>query len=308
MTLERYAAPDLTLETVAAIIDKHGLSAGPTSFVRLPEIGINNVIYGLGDDLILRVARNDAGIFESARKEAIAAPAARNAGVATPFLIAFDDTRDLLPTPFSIYERVVGETLGLLDIEPKKSPGTWTAIGRDLARLHSGVRMDGPAGQIAAEKSAWASPEELATQGYFSASESRWLTGWLERLEMESQPGASCFLHLDVQTTNIMVRSGSLEYLALLDWGSCAWGDPANDLASTPLRAIPFVLEGYREVAPELVDATLPARILRRSLQVALHLVRRQPAPHDHGQSVRWVNSLESFNSCQNPMEHRGRN
>ena len=42
-------------------------------------------------------------------------PRERQAFGKTPELIAFDDTLDLLPVPFTIYERVHGATLGLLD-------------------------------------------------------------------------------------------------------------------------------------------------------------------------------------------------
>ena len=80
-----------------------------------------------------------------ARKEAVAVPAAREAGVRTPRMLVFDESLDLLPVPYSIYERVRGETLGLLDRDPAASPGVWRELGHDLALLHSGVTEDGSA-------------------------------------------------------------------------------------------------------------------------------------------------------------------
>jgi hypothetical protein len=68
-------------------------------------------------------------------------------------------------------------------------------------------------------------------------------------------------------------------YLALIDWGACGWGDAAHDFAGIPLRAIPFMLEGYREVAPLPEDDTAEARILWRHLQISLYLLGRPPQP-----------------------------
>lgn len=76
-----------------------------------------------------------------------------------------------------------------------------------------------------------------------------------------------------------MARPDSLTYLALLDWGAATWGDPAWDFAGVPLRAVPFMLEGHREIAPLDDDETAEARVLWRRLQIALWLLRRPPRP-----------------------------
>src|SRR5262249_20899393 len=73
---------------------------------------------------------------------------ARGAGVRTPRIVAYDDDADLLPVPYTVYERVHGETLGLLELEPGDSPGAWRELGRDLGLLHSRVAEDGPAGGL----------------------------------------------------------------------------------------------------------------------------------------------------------------
>jgi hypothetical protein len=76
-----------------------------------------------------------------------------------------------------------------------------------------------------------------------------------------------------------MVGAGTLEYLAVLDWGGSGWGDPAWDFAGVPLRVVPSMLEGYREVVQSGGDETVEARILWRHLQLALYLLRRDPQP-----------------------------
>jgi hypothetical protein len=110
--------------------------------------------------------------------------------------------------------------------------------------------------------------------------EARWLLGWLDRLApFALASGTRCFLHGDIQTTNMLVRAGSLEYLAVIDWGSAGWGDPAWDFAGVPLRAAPLLLQGYREVVDPDVQTSIEARILWRHLQLALLLLRRDPQP-----------------------------
>jgi len=274
--------PEILVETVRMIAERHGL--GVRAFSRLPSIGVFNAIYLLGDDLILRVPRNDPHFIAALEKEATAVPAARAAGVHTPPLVAFDDSRTLLPVPYTVYERVHGDTLELLGLDPVTTPAVYRALGRDLARLHSGVKPDGPAGHLGPpnlpQDDPDSLPEQLAVAGYFSAGEAQWLDRWLSRLvPLLQEPQAQRFLHGDTQATNILVHPKSLDYLALIDWGGCGWSDPALDFSGMPLRAVPDVLAGYREVAALPDDDTAEARILRYHVHFALVTMRNAPQP-----------------------------
>ena len=138
--------PEVSAHTVRMIAEQHGL--GVHAFSRLPSIGVFTAIYVLDDDLVLRVPRNHPTFVAALAKEAIAVPAARAAGVHTPPLVAFDDSLTLLPVPYAVYERVHGEPLEQLETGPRDAPAAYRALGRDLARLHGGVRPQGPAGQL----------------------------------------------------------------------------------------------------------------------------------------------------------------
>jgi aminoglycoside phosphotransferase (APT) family kinase protein len=272
--------PEVSRGVLREISRRHGLEGRATS--PLPEVGIFNRIYSLGEDLFLRVPRDHPAFVAAARKEAVAVPAAREAGVRTPAMVAFDDTGDLLPVPYSIFDRVRGETLGLLDLGPADVPETWKELGRDLARLHAGVPEDGPAAGLELEAvpdpRLW--PDALAAEGYFSNAEARWLSAWLECLAPAAlAPVSGRFLHGDSQATNVMVQRRTLEYEAVLDWGGSGWGDPAWDFAGVPLRVVPSMLDGYRGVAPLAANETAEARILWRDLQLSLYLMRRDPQP-----------------------------
>ena len=272
--------PRMPVETLEAVVERHGLDAG--EILPSKDAGIFNAIYLVGNEYVLRVPRDAPPFVAAIRKESVAVPAARAAGVRTPALVAFDDTLELLPVPYAIYERVHGETLGALDLGPEDTPRVWQRVGGDLARLHEGVGEHGPVAGLECEPlpDPRPMPDELASAGYFTSEEARWLSGWLELLApLALAPLPKRFRHGDLQTTNVMVRPDPPTYLALIDWGSCGWGDAAHDFAGIPLRAVPFVLEGYREVAPLSQDETAEARILWRHLQIALYLLGRPPQP-----------------------------
>jgi len=273
----------ITSETIQAIAYRHGLRS--TSYERLPETGIVNAIYALGDEHILRVPRNHLAHVAQAYREAIAIPAARRAGVRTPRLVAFDDALDLLPVPYLIVERVDGDTLGLVESDPLGTPEVWREVGRELARLHLGVGEDGPADESGSAYPFEASDlpelvERRATDGWYSSTETRWLLAWVDRLAPRATlPVPRRFVHADVQATNVMIDTSTREYEALIDWGCAHWSDPALDFIGMPLRAVPLVLAGYRDVGPLDGDDAAEARILWHHLKVALFLMPRGAAP-----------------------------
>jgi aminoglycoside phosphotransferase (APT) family kinase protein len=270
----------VTAEHLHAISGRHGL--GASQFELLPSVGITNAIYRLGDRFVLRVPRKHPGFIATAFREIAAVPVARRLGVKTPELVALDDTRDILDVPYTIYERVEGETLGLLGREPSDTPDAYRALGRDLAKLHAGVTEADVERRQECDLNPghWPSPERLAMEGYFTVVEARWFAAWFDRLaSLAAVPIRPRFLHGDVQATNVLVRPGSLEYTAILDWGNAGWGDPALDWVGLPTRAVPLVLEGYRDVLPTDDDLTIEARILFYHLWFALETLARPPQP-----------------------------
>jgi hypothetical protein len=68
-----------------------------------------------------------------------------------------------------------------------------------------------------------------------------------------------------------------MRYVALMDWGSAAWGAQVDDLAVVPLGAVPFMLAGYCESAQIEEDPHLEARIIWRHLQLGLVTLPRGP-------------------------------
>ena len=270
--------PVVSDEMLYAIAAQHGIAAG--SVAPMAQVGIFNAIYALGERYVLRVPRLHQRFEGTALNEAIAVPLARAAGVRTPALLVSDATRSILPVAYGIYERVEGRVLERIVADPALAAATWRELGRDMARLHAGVERS-----AATELLTWDDktdprplPAEIARAGYFGAAEADWLTRWLDRLAPYAEaPGEARFLHGDSQASNLMVGAESLDYVAVLDWGGCEWGDVARDFAGVPLRAVPAMLEGYGESGR--IDEGLRPRIVWRHLQIALHQLRGRPVP-----------------------------
>lgn len=267
-------------EALAAIRVRNGL---PDALARqLPSFGITNTIYLLGEEVVLRVPRDRPRFIQTAYHEAIAAPIAYAIGLRTPRLLAFDDARDLLPVPYTLYERAPGLALGAACDDPALAAEAWRALGRELARLHMTTERRGRAAELELDDPPdpreWA--ERLAREGYITATEARWLDGWLERLAPAALADVTPrLLHADTQATNIMVQPETLSFVALIDWGDARWGDPARDFIGMPPRAAPWAVQSYREACPSCALDGLEARVMWHNLALALRQLPRGPAP-----------------------------
>jgi len=181
-------------------------------------------------------------------------------------------------------------------------PDTWRAVGVQLARLHTTVTD-------CADPNGWLDQPEhpdydalralAATAAPRLGVEGSAIVEWVARIEaaFTTRTTARCFLHYDVHDMNLMCGSdGSL--LAIIDWGDAGWGDPALELSEVPIRAIPYVLDGYRQAAGSLLGEAPEARILADQLWCGLEDLR------DRGRFSRDISELRQFVS---EHQHRWR-
>lgn len=282
----------VSAEVVQSIIRRHRLRAH--SFSLRPWVGGGSCVYQLGDDFVLKVPHGDAARIGSVHMEAIAAPAAHAAGVRTPRLIAYADSPELLPVPYLVYERVHGEPLAGVKRPPGLARQVWHEVGRDLALTHTRIHASESLHLLPTyEQSSDIDPrpwvEDVQDAGGLTATEARWLGEVLDRLTSTVlAPLSKCFCHGDVNAANVMVGHHEPRvYVALLDWGGAGWADPAADFSGMSLYAVPFVLAGYREIAPLVDDDTAEARILWFYLQLALFgLTRKWMAESECAQRI----------------------
>lgn len=221
----------------------------------------------------MRVATDHPEAICDARTESVAAPIARQASILTPQLIAFDDSRVLVDRPFSLWERVHGKTLGLLDHVGSLREGVWREVGHQIACLHERVRscpdsngyLDTPRREVRLDPVL----QQFADYGHASSHDVREIEKLISDLSPFISPGdvSNCFLHDDLHERNIMCgRRGGL--LALIDWGDAGWGDPTLDFAAIPFEVVSFALQGYDR--PERLGADPEARFVWDHLNIAL--------------------------------------
>jgi aminoglycoside phosphotransferase (APT) family kinase protein len=282
-----------TIDPVDAILAAHGTNDPWTS---LKATGLANRIYATAD-VVLRVATDHPDAVPDARTEAVAAPVAREAGVRTPRLLVFDDSRMLVDRPFSIWERVHGETLGSATLDVRRREGVWRQVGQEIARLHDRVRacpdphgyLDTPAYALNLEPTL----ARLVDTGRASRTLAREVSQLLGELapQVIGAGHGRCFVHNDLHEMNVMCTSaGGL--LALIDWGDAGWGDPALDFAAAPLGMIPAALEGYGAANRITLGPCPEARIVWAKLHAAMDDAIDEPGrPIPVPLFRRWLNS-----------------
>jgi aminoglycoside phosphotransferase (APT) family kinase protein len=287
------------LAKVAALLGER-----PDAVSRLEDVGICNAIYRIGTRYLLRVPHNEPRRFEELGREARTVAAAHIAGVQAPVLVLYDDSRRTLGVPFAVYEWRDGATL---EPEPGRIVGreaTWSAIGAQLARLHTTLQ---PAELSWLPTDEPPLPEEqLArrlSEGWLSRFEGDWLATWLSDLSDAAGPDAAptTVTHGDMQAANILVDAqGAL--LALIDWGDARLADPAIDFAGIPLRYVAAMLDGHRTHGADA--GAVEPRIIRRHLLLGLLQLGRGPLP-DRSWAERplsfLIEALHFFNSPPSP-------
>ncbi len=273
------SAGDLPSALIDALFAQHGIR---DPWTPLLATGVANRIYATRD-VVLRVATDASDAVDDARTESVAAPVARAAGIRTPRLIAFDDSRALVDRPYSLWERVHGETLGLLDLDPAQLARAWGNVGRELARLHDRVTLcPDPHGWLDTPGRSLDLAEQLDRLRAEGGIDRRFADN--ARLLVDDLTphvaGASSvrFLHDDLHAWNVMCTRGG-ELLALIDWGDAGWGDPTIDLGYVPFEYLPAAMAGYESESVAGLGEFPQARIVWDHLHASLRRLAEGDAP-----------------------------
>jgi len=236
---------DEFLDRVTAIGRRHGVRPEHVTEV---AGGVANRGFVLGDALFLRVAR--PGFEDDLRKESGVEPVARSAGVLTPAIVEYDDSRGLIDAPYVVMERVHG-------IEPADAP---VGLAEQLARLHRVERTDLPGVPQDDPDDPWRTVDGLAERGYLDFGTAKWLSGWFTRLaDRFDRNEPKVLIHGDVAAHNLLAGPDG-ELRALIDWGDAAWAPRGMDFAKLPLEDVAAIL-------PEYIRQTRTSDTGRRSPQ-----------------------------------------
>jgi aminoglycoside phosphotransferase (APT) family kinase protein len=266
-----------------AISNRWGLDV--TALTEPPLPGVANRVWFLDDRLVLRVANPDPVSTAALHKEAAIIPLARQAGVRTPRLVAFDPSDELLGAPYLLLERVTGDNLGTLGLDPQATLEAYRELGHDLAVWHARpTEPPDPLHFLDRDPTPDLRPvvDRLVVSGHLSVEVARWFARWLDRLVPDGLATVEPrVVHGDASPTNVLIRPGTREFAAVIDWGDAAWSDPAADLAKVPLRAVPAALDGYRQANTADAEVVTEARVLWFHLGWALAALGRLPRPYE---------------------------
>ncbi|WP_328991905.1 aminoglycoside phosphotransferase family protein [Kribbella sp. NBC_01245] len=268
---------------MTAIAQKYGVMR--EQVVSVPG-GVANHVFMLGDELVLRIPRS-ADFVADLRKEVGVIPVARKAGVRTPGIVEFNESLDLIESPYLLLERQPGTDLATRNTTavhtgaghttaghsaaghiaaghiatPRTADGLWGELGRELDALHrmtpdsvgalAGVPIDRPGDPRPGVG-------DLVRRGYLDAGTARWLVGWFDRLEAGFPADERVVLvHGDIAPQNLMVDPQTGDLTGLIDWGDAAWAEPGMEFAKLRLRDVAAVLSGgrYGEVDPTAIAA-----------------------------------------------------
>ena len=223
--------------------------------------GWDNVVWAVGDDLVLRVVKDPDPAVKRAtvdRDVALLAFAARHSTLAPPHVVAADPGAGALLTT-----RVPGTAAaesGCLDR---------AALADDLAEFLSVLHGVDPRSATEVVRpdpdpaEAWLTQvgEEYAEVADGVAAD---LRAAVEAFLATAPPPPArdlVFCHNDVRDDHVMVDPGSGRVTGIIDWGDAVLGDPALDLAGVLTDFGPAVLDrvlaGYRHPRePGLAERT----------------------------------------------------
>lgn len=232
----------IPIEIIHRIQAQHGIGE---HFIDRETSGLANYLY-MSEHYVLRIPTDHEEAQNDAYTEAVAAPRAYEQGIATPYLVVFNDERNILPKSYSIWERIDGVSLD--NYSGSSSVNCWISVGKELAAVHSRIttcedpqeRLDTPDRDYTKEGlekalKALPRPSKLLER----IVETHYTT---DTFTYEKR-----FVHGDIHEGNILIREPDT-FLSLIDWGDAGWADPAIDFYLISPHWITYALWGYSQV------------------------------------------------------------
>lgn len=261
---------EFPVQDIQAFLAHHGLPTGPLTPISTQAVV--NEVYFVGDGHVVRINRPTIET-DDAYTESVAVPAVRAAGIKTPELLVFDDSRSILNTVVTVYERAPGLALGRLRVDQSELPSLYREIGAEVARIQRLVTtVDDPLGRL--DPCELYDSRRLAhkafDRGQIESVTFDWLIRWLDRVEPATQATRPLvFSHSDLHSFNTLVLESPLRLSCVIDWGDAGWADPSDDFTCVPLWAVAWMIEGY-EAEGGTFDASMAGRIVWQVLGAML--------------------------------------
>lgn len=271
--------PQLSEAQLRGIVERAGLRVD--TIEPMHSTGVVHALWALDDRYVLRVPKNEAMCLGDLHAEVAAIPVARDVGVRTPRLVAFDPSGEIVDVPYVIVERVHGVDLASLAEDDPRLPGLYRQLGRQLAMLHT-APIPPPHPWFRNPEPTDVEPllDQVIAAGLLGRTQAARLLAMVEDFDramvedLGNEPPRLGFLHGDIKLDNLMVdMQGDL---VLIDWGDAGIGDPALEFQSLPIAVVETVLADYLPLAGR-DDPTLERRIRRELIARAVADLRRAP-------------------------------
>ena len=222
---------DVDTEVVRRLVDEQFPEWSGLPITPVPRQGNDNRTFRLGDDLAVRLPSHERYVAGITKEDTVLPVIGQHLTLAVPVPVATGRPTVDYPHPWSVRRWVVGDTP---DRDPQLDRARFAHdLGGFLRELRAVPTVGGPAaGQHSFYRGCHLSVygdqvqvalRELARQVDVAACEAIWLDA--VRTVWSSAP---VWVHGDVAVGNLLTTDGRL--CAVIDFGTCAVGDPACDL------------------------------------------------------------------------------
>jgi aminoglycoside phosphotransferase (APT) family kinase protein len=186
------------------------------------QAGTSNVLYRLGDDLVVRLPRNEGAADGLARDQLWLSRLAPYLPLAVPEVVGVGVPGEGFPLAWSVCRWLGGDDI--LTTPTFDEPHAAVELGRFVAALR-GVGFDGPPGF---RGGALHTRDELVRAAIDALDVPGAAEMWDEALALPQWTGEPVWVHSDLLPGNLLARDGRL--IAVIDFGGVGVGDPACDV------------------------------------------------------------------------------
>ncbi len=242
------AEVDVTAELVRSLLESQHPDLADLPLVLIAN-GWDNVLYRLGDELMVRLPRREMAAVLVAHECRWLPEIAPHLPLPVPTPVRIGEPSDDYPWSWTIVPWFEGTAIGT---EPLDHPDAVArSLGEFVAALHQPATGDYPpnpyrGGPLAERDDT--TTERLGCLDDEPDFRSAVEAAWRSALEAPPWDGPPIWLHGDLHPANIIVRDGSIS--AVIDFGDITAGDPATDL----LVAWALFDSAEREIFREAAD------------------------------------------------------
>ncbi|MBD0712321.1 MULTISPECIES: aminoglycoside phosphotransferase family protein [unclassified Streptomyces] len=244
------AHPDTTL--VRRLVSRRFPEWGGLSVRAVPSAGTDNLMFRLGDELVVRLPRVAYAAHHVEKEQRWLPRLAPHLPLDVPVPVGRAEADDDFPLPWSVYRWLDGDdahTVPLTDLAHAAE-----ALGRFGTALRAVDASGGPPSFRGGPVTDWeeghlpGAVRALAAHGLADADDADLATeAWERVLRLPAWDGPPVWVHGDLLPGNLLGRAGRLT--AVIDFGGLGTGDPACDLMPAWTLLTPETRPLFREAS-----------------------------------------------------------